>query len=294
MSEPPHNPCATCGACCRSYVVPVCGYDVWLISTRQHLGPEQFLFACPQQEPGPDGFRLGDGPTYGLALDKRGPLRATQPCVFLLQLAGGNARCGIYAERPVVCQGYPMSMWRDAVIQRRDALCPPGAWPVADIGLQPWRDALQRLLMRFDIYHEVVARWNARVAAGAPCASFTLLEYFSYLLNVYDRLAALDDEIGAPALATVQTEWRRLPEQATGSACATRSRDDVRWLRYFARARQIIDAFYSEIAPQPSQLRVLQPDDTTLMPGDSDPLSLSSDRRVAASGMGADESGQPR
>ena len=27
MSDAFHNPCATCGACCRSYIVPVCGYD---------------------------------------------------------------------------------------------------------------------------------------------------------------------------------------------------------------------------------------------------------------------------
>ena len=179
--------------------MPVCGYDVWLISTRQHLGPEQFLLAFPQQQPGLDGFRLsGDGPTFGLALDKQGPLRATQPCVFLMRLAGGHDRCGIYAERPVVCRSYPMSVWENAVVQRRDALCAPGSWSEADVGLPAWRDSLQLLRIHFDFYHEVVARWNARVAAEAPGAEFELPEYYSYLLNVYDRVASLENETSTP------------------------------------------------------------------------------------------------
>ena len=38
----PHNSCASCGICCRSHIIPLSGYDVWRISTRQHLSPEQF------------------------------------------------------------------------------------------------------------------------------------------------------------------------------------------------------------------------------------------------------------
>lgn len=215
MTAPAHNPCATCGACCRSYIVPVCGYDVWLISTRQRLSPEEFLIAGPQDSPRPDGFRLDrGGPTYGLALDKRRPLRVTQPCVFLIQLGGGNDRCGIYDERPVVCRSYPMSMWKDVVSQREDALCPSGSWSEADVAVSSWRDALRELRVHFDIYYEVVARWNARMAAQAPTAQFELPEYLSYLLNIYDRLAALGDDMAV-------------------------------------RARPIINGFYPEIPPEP-------------------------------------------
>ena len=52
------NPCATCAQCCTSYIVSVCGYDVWRISTRQRLSPEQFLVAMPQDRRGKDGFLL--------------------------------------------------------------------------------------------------------------------------------------------------------------------------------------------------------------------------------------------
>ncbi len=128
MSDQPPDPCASCGACCRSYLVPVCGYDVWLISTQQRLGPEQFLVPCPQEPPRDDGFLLSqEEPPYGLALDKRGQFHPKQPCVFLIELQGGGTRCGIYAHRPVVCQTYPMTAIDDIVVQYPDTLCPPNS-----------------------------------------------------------------------------------------------------------------------------------------------------------------------
>src|SRR6476659_1979688 len=82
-------PCATCAACCRSYLVPVCGQDVWRLSRSQRLAPEQFLVAWLQTEPGPDGFLLEPGGRpYGLGLGKRTRFAADQPCVFLMRLSG--------------------------------------------------------------------------------------------------------------------------------------------------------------------------------------------------------------
>src|SRR6266498_4427592 len=139
------NPCATCGQCCRSYIVSVCGHDVWQISTRQRLSPERFLVACPQDEPRRDGFLLvATGATYGLMLDQQGPLEATQPCVFLLQLGGGHARCGIYDHRPVVCQAYPMGRSDAGILKRDNVLCPPDSWSPSQLRHPAWRPALQR------------------------------------------------------------------------------------------------------------------------------------------------------
>src|SRR5205085_2911518 len=123
-------PCATCGACCKSYLVPVCGYDIWQISTRENLSPEQFVVLIPQNPPALDGFRLThDGPAFGLVLDKKGRFDFKGACIFLVQMAGGHERCGIYDHRPVVCQGYPMAIWGNAVFQRTETLCPPNSWP---------------------------------------------------------------------------------------------------------------------------------------------------------------------
>jgi Fe-S-cluster containining protein len=268
------NPCATCGACCRSYIVPVCGYDVWLICTRQRLSPAQFLVAAQRDPAGFDGFRLEQGgPHYGLMLDKRGRLHPKQPCVFLVRLADGNDRCGVYAERPVVCQSYPMSLLKGVVTQRGDTLCPPGAWPAPAVQRPAWRHALQRMRMHFDVYYEVVARWNARVAAG-PGAGLGLGQYYSYLINVYDRLAALDATVGQEQLVRIRDTWGVVPApadtseasgapQASDAASGESSGDSAAaaevsvpgdaypWLAYLSCARQIVDGFFPEVAPLP-------------------------------------------
>jgi Fe-S-cluster containining protein len=257
------NPCATCGRCCRSYVVSVCGYDVWRICTQQRIGPEEFLVACPQTEPSRDGFLLdAEGPTFGLMLDKQGPLKATQPCVFLMKLGGGHERCGIYAHRPVVCQAYPMALVRRDVVQRDDVLCPPDAWPAAAVQRPGWRAALQRQRMHFDVYRQVVLRWNARVVAS-PGRHFATGEYFAFLLNVYDRLARLDADLGEDGRPLVEDGWGLLPgategERAGGAPAAPRqvnvSPEDCPWLEHLLRVKSVIDDFFPHVERQPLRL----------------------------------------
>jgi Fe-S-cluster containining protein len=252
MHETRHNPCATCGACCRSYIVPLCGYDVWLISTRQRLAPEQFLVAFPQDETCPDGFVLSsEEPPYGLALDKQGKFQPQSSCVFLMHLAGGHTRCGIYNDRPVACRAYPMAIWSRTVFQRSDSLCPPDSWPKREVGRPHWRDALQSFHMQMDIYNEVVARWNARVATAPEGARFPLQEYLSYLLNVYDRLERLAAETGEEELANIEASWPTVPRANADFAELRIRSGDNPWLDYLLRARQVIDGFYPAIQPLP-------------------------------------------
>ena len=250
MSAAPSNPCATCGVCCHSYLVPVCGYDVWLISREQQLSPETFLVAFPQPEGGPETFRLAaGGQNLALALDKRGRFRAKGDCIFLVRLAGGHKRCGIYDHRPSVCRAYPMRLETGTVSQREDVLCAPGSWPAAAVARPAWRAALQRQRMHFDVYHEVVARWNARVAAR-PEARFLSREYFSYLLNVYDRLAALDAQMGAAAVAAVQESWPHLSGPRGDLSVLRQPGTDLPWLDYLEAVRPIVDCFYPEVPRQ--------------------------------------------
>lgn len=249
------NPCATCGACCRSYVVPVFGHDVWSIVSQQRLSPEQFLVVCPEKEPRPEAFLLeAEEQWFSLALDKKGVFALKKPCVFLMELPGNNDRCGIYADRPVVCQSYPMSLWSGVVTQRRNTLCPPDSWPLAQVMHPSWRTTLQRLCMHVDIYGEVVARWNARVMSH-PGVTFSLPEYFSYLLNVYERLAWLAGELGPSFLAEVEATWPTFPRQAIKSVEALNTVGDTPWLRYFTHARQVIDSFYPHVPPQAPAFR---------------------------------------
>jgi Fe-S-cluster containining protein len=250
-----HNPCATCGICCRAYVVPCYGYDVWRLATRQRLSPDEFIVLVPEKKPRPEGFRLrADGQVYTLALDKKGPFGIKRPCVFLIELPGGNDRCGVYSERPVVCQTYPMSMWSKVVVQRTETLCPPDSWPMTEVQRPHWRTKLTLLCFHLDIYGEVVSRWNARVAAY-PQADFVLMEYLSYLQNVYDKLHALGEALGPEVMEVVEASWPTFPRPALDEETVTKFADSVPWLGYFARARRVIDSFYKEIPSQPPSMR---------------------------------------
>jgi len=227
------------------------------------LGPEQFLVACPQDEPRRDGFLLESaGPTFGLMLDKQGSLKATRPCVFLLRLGGGYDRCGIYGHRPVVCQAYPMALWRGEATQRDNVLCPPDSWPETEVRRPAWREALQRQRMHFDIYRQVVLRWNARVAARAG-GVFRLAEYYSYLLNVYDRLVRLDDALGQDTLSRVRDSWGALPRSPDSQEAAPDGQrqvgvrsEECPWLDYALRAKSVIDGYFPDVESQPLRLPV--------------------------------------
>ncbi len=247
MSDPPHNPCATCGACCRSYLVPVCGYDVWRISTRQRLGPEQFLVPCPQEPPRADGFVLDPtDPPYGLALDKRGRFRPNQPCVFLIELKGGNTRCGIYEHRPVVCQAYPMTAIGGVTVQFDDALCPPGSWPSEVVRRPAWREAITRRVMQFAIYEDVVSCWNARVMIARPNTQFSLYGYYDYLMNAYDSLDALNQEIGPIAMTDIQRTWG-IDRGESGDITAP-GEANLTWLEYRECVRRLLAGFHASSA----------------------------------------------
>jgi Fe-S-cluster containining protein len=191
------HPCDTCGVCCRSYLVPLCGRDVWAISRHLHLPPSSFAIAWQEEEPSVDGFRLErDGPLFSLVLDKRSWARDRSPCVFLIRLPGGRDRCGIYEHRPVSCRAYPMLLVEQAVRLRDDPLCPPGAWPADEPDRPGWREALDSAHREFDVYQVVVSVWNQRVRAGDE--SYELDDYYAYLLDAYDRVVDLPlDEVRA-------------------------------------------------------------------------------------------------
>lgn len=249
--------CQCAGSCCRSCIVNVCGYDVWRLAASQRLRPEQFVVVFPHEELAGDSFLLGvDLPPVGLALDKRGrgregQFRASNPCIFLVRLQDGTERCGTYSHRPLACQAYPMSIWGGEVYQRGDVLCPAGAWQLDGEHQAPWLEMFQRVRMHFDIYAEVVARWNARVLLAGNGARFDAHEYFSYLMNVYDRLERHTMSVGPDAIETVISTWPGLPRPAADFDLTTHVDAAPPWLAYLRAAREVIDGFYPDIPPQP-------------------------------------------
>lgn len=245
-------PCEDCGGkCCRNYIVPVTGHDVWRLNTHQRLSPESFLVAGHQQGEHSDGFVLeAGGRSQFMALDKKGDFNRYKPCVFLVELADGRARCGVYASRPTVCRVYPMTIHAGRIGLHEHLICSPNAWSAEEMSRPTWLATLKRTYMEFDIYSEVVKRWNARVA-HSPGETFTLHEYYSYLLNVYSKLAQLEAETPPDEMLQFLRSWPT-PPRAGGSLEEMRlCRGDIPWLEYITRARAIIDLFYPHVPPQP-------------------------------------------
>jgi Fe-S-cluster containining protein len=216
--------CQGCGGrCCHQYVVPVCGYDAYRIAMAELLAIEQFAVALPEEDRTPVGFRLAPGaPTHTLALDRH-PEGA---CTFLVTLADGQGRCGIYAHRPLVCQTYPARLHHGAVDVRDDAMCPPGAWNISGMDLPAWRLSLLRMELEWALYARVVERWNAFAAAG----SFSLPAYCGYVMNVYARLEP------------VRGEFADLDAVLRGMGAPAGDGEAPAWQRFFARADDVIAA----------------------------------------------------
>jgi Fe-S-cluster containining protein len=182
------SPCVTCGRCCRSYVVSLLGCDVWRISRGLRLSPELFVLAHDQPEPADDGFLLEpDGWPQGLALDKRGEFGPGQPCVFLVELGGGHACCGIYEHRPAVCRTYPMAIRQAVTRVRDDALCAPSAWSPEQVAAPGWMHELSAYRREWTEYATIVGRWNHGVLETKRRT--TVPHYLEYLLNAYDEMA---------------------------------------------------------------------------------------------------------
>jgi len=244
----PADPCASCGLCCRSYLVPVFGHDLYRLVINRQLDPRSFVFFCEQEEPDRVGFRLVAGGTmYGLALTKKNKLEATEPCTFLIEHADGTSRCGVYEDRPIACRTYPMSREPTGVALMPLALCPPDVWAPDEYAKPHWAEGLHRVGRYRHTYVEAVNRWNAWVDAGAGTARPP--EHFvAYVLQVFKRLTALDEELGPDALAEVERTWASLP---AGSPVEGSRDTEPGWVSYLRRARAVIDEYFPDLPPLP-------------------------------------------
>ena len=158
----PFGGCVTCvGECCRRYVVPVSVVDVRTIVAATALHPAEFLAlrAVIPDVPVP-GFRLEPaGPEAMIVLDRR----ADGACVFLLDLPGGNARCGVYGHRPLACRAFPTTMRNGIPTVRDDVVCGPDAWSAATIDLSAYRADLIKQRAGWAEQARIARVWNSMV-----------------------------------------------------------------------------------------------------------------------------------
>lgn len=150
--------CAGCtGDCCRRYKVGVTAADVRRVAAGTALHPEEFVTLLEDDS----GFRLRpDGPTFDLYLVRR---PESGGCVFLMEIASGKARCGVYAHRPLVCSNFPTTLERGAVAIRQETVCGPDSWNLAAMELTTYRRDLERNRAAWAEHRRLVRTWNAAV-----------------------------------------------------------------------------------------------------------------------------------
>lgn len=213
------RPCETCtGECCKRYFVNLSGFDVWKIATALQMSPSQFAVLAQEEEPSPVGFRLDSTKTtFSLVLDKRPGPDGVQQCIFLMNLSGGCGRCGIYPHRPAACRVFPAHLYHGAVAFRDNIVCPDGSWNIAGIDLPAWRKALLRSHMEWAIYAAVVSRWNEQARQTPRDETRTPAQYYTFLLDRYDRLAALERELTDRDMEQVVTGWGQRDRAESGA-----------------------------------------------------------------------------
>ncbi|MDN3354213.1 YkgJ family cysteine cluster protein [Actinomadura sp. DC4] len=170
--------CAGCaGQCCRKYRVGVTVRDVQVLAEGTAMHPGDFLRLLDTDK---DGFRLkAGGPAKGLYMQHVGGKGSG--CVFLMEIASGKARCGVYAHRPLVCSNFPLSLQRSVVTLREDTLCGPDSWNLAAMDLPAYRRDLLRDKDAKVEHRQAIETWNERVDASGREA--TPEELYDYLLT---------------------------------------------------------------------------------------------------------------
>lgn len=180
--------CAGCaGKCCRSYVVGVTVRDVRALAEGTAMHPSDFIGLRDTDK---EGFHLRPGgPAKKICLQHRSE---TGACVFLMEIASGRARCGVYAHRPLVCSTFPLSLQRGVVTTREDTVCGPDSWNLATMDLPAYRRDLTRDRSARAEHRQVMRAWNKIVDVRGWKA--TPEDLYEYLLNCPLEAAARGHE----------------------------------------------------------------------------------------------------
>ena len=112
--------------------------------------------------------------------------------------------------------------------------------------------------MQLDVYGEVVGaleRPGRRLRRRRK--QFVLPEFLAFVMNVYDRLAALDAAAGAETILSQDGSppGPTSPARPLDLDVLDEPQRAPLWLRYFFQARQVIDGFYPELPPLPPRLQ---------------------------------------
>jgi len=171
-----HTGCITCrtARCCVVFDPELTGADLLRILSLG-LRTEDVAELRPVRADlaGPDAIHLGDACAWDLRLRRTSsPATSSDPtldprrCGFLVTLGDGHARCGIYAERPLVCRLFPSDLTRFGVmILTPENICPPDAFAPERTDLSTLHHLhLVARAERAD-FRFFLSGWNARATA---------------------------------------------------------------------------------------------------------------------------------
>lgn len=178
--------------CCYQRLVTVTGRDVWRIARALNLDPWSFLiyFEAPA---GPQTFILGhDQVHHRLALaDRFGRQRMrAKPCIFLMRTRGGHRRCGLGDLRPLSCRTFPVQLADGEVCVPQATPCSCRQWTRSEMFVEQERPLVYELEDAREEFADVLARWNEHVLSTPADSSFSLADFCSALMNMYDEVLA--------------------------------------------------------------------------------------------------------
>ncbi len=170
-------------SCCSTYSVMPTGADLWRISRSLELQVWEFTRFADAEPGGAGSFALdADGPRFQVVLARRA---ADGPCLFLLRLPDGHAQCALGKLRPTVCEAYPAVLDGGKARVGDHAGCTCGPWTQASLDDADELERLRRLERERREHYEMVAEWNAFVAADPDHRDYP--EFCDFLINLCER-----------------------------------------------------------------------------------------------------------
>ena len=166
----------------------------------------------PVQEdvPSAAGVRLDDSDDrFGMMLRRHAV--DERACTFLRFDGDERKRCGIYRDRPVVCDVYPFELRDDAAALRGDVRCLRDDWNLATVDFGARRATLGRYAAEWAAAERIAARWNACAAPGDVATAFD-----AYLRYAHAVAGAV---LGAPGDDAALARWDepRLPPDVSAA-----------------------------------------------------------------------------
>ena len=156
-------PCDSCDTnCCKEYAIFVNAHDIYRLSTKLDMAPENFL-----QVYGAKDFDLGidvDEGLLDLALRQK-----DDQCIFLEE-SRDVFRCTVHDIKPSVCKSYPFQLKNGRLIQMDSKMCPVD-WNTDEFETM-MTTHLKKDADEWKFYDNLVLQWNSKRLKKRPLSDF--------------------------------------------------------------------------------------------------------------------------